>query len=114
MWQGQDLTPNTLISDGQRTFILHLTELWTNRFPQTRRINHIRFQGDHNNNKMEMMNGEIRVREKTMRNLRKVDTHILKGLQIYHNYMRPHESLYVLPKRLSLRLMILFSVTIFI
>jgi hypothetical protein len=28
---------------------------------------HIRLQGDHNNNKMERMNGEIRNREKTMR-----------------------------------------------
>jgi len=42
---------------------------------------------------MERINGEIRDREKTMRSLKKVDTPILKCLQIYHNYMRPHESL---------------------
>ena len=39
------------------------------------------------------MNGEIRDMEKTMRGLKKVDTPILTGYQIYHNYMRPHESL---------------------
>ncbi len=42
---------------------------------------------------MERMNGEVRDREKTMHSLKKVDTPILKGLQIYHNYMRPHKGL---------------------
>lgn len=42
---------------------------------------------------MERMNGEIRDREKTMRRLKKVDTPILKGLQIYHNYIRNYEGL---------------------
>ncbi len=42
---------------------------------------------------MERLNGEIRDREKTMRGLKKVDTPILKGYQIYHNYLRPHEAL---------------------
>jgi hypothetical protein len=28
-----------------------------------------------------------------MRSLKTVDTPILKGLQIYHNFMRPHEGL---------------------
>ena len=39
------------------------------------------------------MNGEIRDREKTMRGLKKVDTPILKGYQLYHNYFRKHEGL---------------------
>ena len=42
---------------------------------------------------MERMNGEVRDREKVMRGLKKMDTPILKGLQIYHNFVRPHESL---------------------
>lgn len=42
---------------------------------------------------MERVNGEIRDREKTMRGLKKKDTSILSGYQIYHNYIRPHESL---------------------
>lgn len=39
------------------------------------------------------MNGEIRDREKTMRGLKKVDTPILTGYQLYHNYFREHEAL---------------------
>lgn len=39
------------------------------------------------------MNGEIRDREKTMRGLKKEDTPILAGYQIYHNYIREHEAL---------------------
>ena len=39
------------------------------------------------------MNGEIRDREKTMRGLKRKDTAILKGYQLFHNYIRPHEGL---------------------
>lgn len=39
------------------------------------------------------MNGEIRDREKTMRGLKIEDTPILKGFQIFHNYMREQEAL---------------------
>jgi hypothetical protein len=42
---------------------------------------------------MERMNGEVRDREKVMRGLKKSDTPILAGYQIYHNYIRPHEAL---------------------
>lgn len=84
--------PNILISDGARNFHEAYTkEFWTNTKPRTEHIQHIRLQGDKNNNKMERMNGEIRDREKTMRGLKRQDTPILKGYQIYHNYLRPHE-----------------------
>jgi len=42
---------------------------------------------------MERMNGEIRDRERVTRTLEKTDTPILKGMQIFHNYVRPHEAL---------------------
>ncbi len=42
---------------------------------------------------MERLNGEIRDREKVMCGLKKTDTPILTGYQIFHNYMRPHEGL---------------------
>ena len=42
---------------------------------------------------MERLNGEIRDREKVMRGLKRVDTPILKGYQLYHNCVRPHEAL---------------------
>lgn len=45
------------------------------------------------NMKMERLNGEIRDREKTMRGLKKTNTSILKGYQIYHNYLREQEAL---------------------
>ena len=81
--------PNTIISDGAPNFhTAYNKEFFTNKKPRTRHINHIRLQGDHNNNKMERLNGTIRDREKTMRGLKKVDTPILKGMQIYHNYIR--------------------------
>jgi transposase-like protein len=89
-----DKRPNTLISDGAPNFhVAYNKEFFTIKNPRTRHIRHIRFQGDHNNNKMERLNGEIRDREKTMRGLKKMDTPILKGFQIYHNYIREHEAL---------------------
>jgi hypothetical protein len=42
---------------------------------------------------MKRMNGEIRDREKVPRGLKKVDSLLLKGYQIYHNYIREHEGL---------------------
>lgn len=42
---------------------------------------------------MERFNGDVRDREKVMRGLKTVNTPILTGYQIYHNYLRPHEGL---------------------
>jgi len=42
---------------------------------------------------MERMNGEVRDREKVMRGLKKTDTPMLKGYQLFHNFVRPHEAL---------------------
>jgi hypothetical protein len=39
------------------------------------------------------MNGEIRDREKTMRGLKTKKTPILKGYQLFHNFIREHEAL---------------------
>jgi hypothetical protein len=44
-------------------------------------IRHIRVQGDLNNNKIERPNGKIRDREKTMKELKKAETPILKGYE---------------------------------
>jgi len=60
---------------------------------RTEHIRHIRLAGDWNNNKMERMNGEIRDRERCMRTLEKSDTPILSGMQIFHNFIRPHQAL---------------------
>jgi hypothetical protein len=49
--------------------------------------------GTVHNNKMERMNGEIRDRERVMRALEKSDSPVLAGIQISHNFVRPHMSL---------------------
>ena len=56
-------------------------------------IRHIATDGDTNNNKMERLNGEFRDREKIMRGVKKDDSVIFDGSQIYHNYVRPHMGL---------------------
>lgn len=38
-------------------------------------------------------NGTVRSREKVMRSLKREDSPILGGYQIFHNYVRPHEAL---------------------
>jgi transposase InsO family protein len=60
---------------------------------RTEHVNAIKLRGDMNNNKMERFNGEVRDREKVMRGLKKDDTPILTGYQLFHNYIRPHEAL---------------------
>jgi putative transposase len=88
-------TPKTLVSDGAANF----HEAYNHEFrtlnleTRTEHIRHIRLQGDHNNNRMERMNGEIRDREKVMRGLERKDSPILTGYQLFHNYVRPHMSL---------------------
>jgi transposase-like protein len=87
--------PMTLITDGLPAYHdAYLKEYWTlKKETRTEHIRHITIRGDHNNNKMERFNGEVRDREKVMRGLKKKDTPILTGYQIFHNYIRPHEGL---------------------
>ena len=56
-------------------------------------VRHISLHGDRNNNKMERLNGEFRDREKIVRGVKKKDSPIFDGYQIYHNYFRPHMAL---------------------
>ena len=87
--------PMTLITDGLHAY--HLAwkrELHTFRRPQAKHIEHATWKkGVEDNRKMERLNGEIRDREKVMRGLKKENTPIISGYQIYHNYVRPHEAL---------------------
>jgi len=86
--------PMTIITDGLPAYNdAYKKEFRTLRKPRTEHVRHIKLKGDMNNNKMERLNGEIRDREKVMRGLKKKDTPILKGYQIYHNYIREHEGL---------------------
>lgn len=87
--------PEVFITDGARNFHqAHMREFNVNaKQERTIHIQHIHFKHDMNNNKMERLNGEIRDREKVMRGLKKMDTPILAGYQIFHNYFRPHMGL---------------------
>ncbi len=94
---GKEVTgkrPNVLITDGLPAYHDAFNkEFFTKKKPQSKHINAIKLDGDMNNNKMERINGEIRDREKVMRGLKKGDTPILQGMQIFHNFIREHEGL---------------------
>jgi transposase-like protein len=87
--------PNTLITDGAFNFnSAYRRAFWREeKALMIQHVRHVRMSGDNNNNKMERMNGEIRDREKVMRSLKKDDTPILTGYQLFHNYIRPHMAL---------------------
>jgi putative transposase len=89
-----DKRPETLITDGLQSYKDAFNkEFYTNCKPQSQHINAIKLTGKANNNKMERINGEIRDREKVMRGLKIKETPILQGMQIYHNFIKPHEGL---------------------
>lgn len=87
--------PKTLITDGAPNF----HEAYNQEFrtltkeSRTEHIREIRMSGTVHNNKMERLNGEIRDRERVMRTLEKSDTPIVSGIQIFHNYIKPHQGL---------------------
>ena len=84
--------PSILITDGLNSYgsAFHdVYEFTTGKHPV--HVREITLEGPIHNNKMERMNGEVRDREKVMRGLKRTDTPIVKGLQIYHNFIRPHE-----------------------
>jgi putative transposase len=87
--------PRLFITDGLAAYHdAYLREFWT-QDRHTEHVRHISFaqSGFHNNNKMERFNGGIRDREKVMRSLKTPDTPIISGMQIFHNYVRPHMGL---------------------
>ena len=87
--------PQILITDGLRSYRdAWLKEYRTHKqIDSTVHIRNITLAGAHNNNKMERLNGEIRDREKVTRNLKKDNSPILTGMQLFHNYVRPHMGL---------------------
>lgn len=86
--------PSVLTSDGAANFAeAHRDEyapknfLWKDSIHQS----HIHMSGDMNNNQMESFNGNTyRMREEAARGLKRDDSAILAGLQLYHNFVRPH------------------------
>jgi putative transposase len=87
--------PYLLITDGAPNFAEANRKEYQSRYANdtTNHIRDIRFDGSVHNNKMERMNGEVRDREKVMRGLKNLDSPILKGIEVFHNYIRPHMGL---------------------
>ena len=89
--------PATLISDGAANF----HHAWNKQYKaknflhkETEHHRHIHLSGDMNNNQMESFNSNtLRVREKVVRGIKKDDSAIFTGMQIHHNYIRPHQGL---------------------
>jgi transposase-like protein len=95
--QGKEVTgkkPLTLITDGLHAYHLaYKREFYAHQKPVTKHVEHITWRGDKGNQKMEAFNGTVRAREKTMRSLKREDSPILDGYQIFHNYLRGHQAL---------------------
>lgn len=86
--------PLCLITDGAPNFHkAYQKEFRIMDNPRTIHIKSITLKGEHNNNKMERLNGEIRDREKVVRGIKKEDSPLIEGYRIYHNYIRPHQGL---------------------
>ncbi|MBI1664025.1 MAG: IS1/IS6 family transposase [Nitrosopumilus sp.] len=96
--KGKEVTqtkPKVIITDGLHSYSeAYRKKFWTvDRRDRTLHIRNVHLQGDMNNNQMERLNGEFRDREKVVRGIKKVDSVIIDGYQIYHNYVRPHMAL---------------------
>jgi transposase-like protein len=87
--------PLTLITDGLHAYHLaYKREFYAHEKPVTKHQEHITWRGERGNERMESFNGNtVRSREKTMRSLKREDSPILTGMQIYHNHLRPHMAL---------------------
>lgn len=88
--------PKTLISDGAPNFHDAYRKEYYDTYGDEKSPEHIReirLSGQVHNNKMERQNGEWRDREKVMRGLKKDESPIIEGMEIYHNFIRPHMGL---------------------
>lgn len=87
--------PSVVITDGAPNFNSAIRHAYyrEHKALAIRHVRDIRFNGQVHNNKMERMNGELRDREKVVRGVKREDSPLLTGLQIYHNYVRPHMGL---------------------
>lgn len=68
-------------------------EYLTLKSPRVKNVRSISVRNKGLNSLVERLNGTTRDREKVMRGLKKMETPILKGYQLFHKYIRPHEGL---------------------
>lgn len=80
--------PKTLISDGAWNFTEANKKYWTRyKDDRTTHIREIQIAGEVHDNKMERQNGEV------MPGLKREDSPVASGFQIFRNYFRPHGGL---------------------
>ena len=86
--------PEKLVSDGAANFgHAHKKQYAAKNslHKDSEHVQHIHMAGDMNNNPMESFNGNtVRHREKVVRGLKKDDSAIITGLQLYYNHVRSH------------------------
>jgi transposase-like protein len=85
--------PLTLTTDGLGSYANAYDKEFKNPSRKTAHIREIALEGEVHNNKMERHNGEFRDRMKVMRSFKSMETPILTGQQIFHNFIRPHTAL---------------------
>ena len=90
-------TPSVLVTDGLPAYRDAFRKTYAPRnflHKDSRHIReiHLRNQAA-NNNIQERLNGEFRDREKAFRGLKRADSPAVAGIQIHHNYIRPHMGL---------------------
>lgn len=85
--------PKYVITDGLQSYKRAVNKEFPTNNYTTEHLHNVGLQHHPNNNHVERLHGEIRSREKTMRALKKSETPIIEGHRLYHNFIKPHESL---------------------
>ena len=86
--------PNQIVTDGLEAYEQAFKkEFFTLKGPRTEHVQRIQFSRGINNNLIERLHGTKRDREKVMRGLKKEETRIVVGQDIYYNYVKPHMAL---------------------
>ncbi len=90
-------TPSVFVTDGLPAYNKAFEQEYSQKnflHKPSKHIKDIHLQNElSNNNIQERLNGEFRDREKVFRGLKKTDSPAFTGIQLYHNYIRPHMSL---------------------
>jgi putative transposase len=88
------IKPDKVITDGLHAYKQAFNkEFFTLKNPRTEHVSHIRLSGDMNNNIMERLNGTRRERDKVLRGMKKEDSPIREGFDVYYDFVRPHQAL---------------------
>jgi len=85
--------PKYMVTDGLPAYRSAVKKEFTTNTHETEHLWNTGLKHHPNNNHVERLHGSIRDREKTMRGLKIETTPIIDGHRLYHNFIKPHESL---------------------